>query len=1456
MKAKKLLSAAITVVMCLNLFAGTGFALEDQQTADASETSQVSGGSKLESPAGENGGSAESAAGVADYLLDAPKSVEAAWTICVYLCGSDLESKGTSASSDLVEMLESVQMNFKGSASFPENVNLLVMTGGASAWDPKGLAAGVADDEGLGYLKPRTDRVELFKITPKNGMVRLNDDLDSWIAKDARWSLTNNMANPDTAKIFGCYAIEKYPAEHMMFSFWDHGGAFILGCEKDENSKLKGDSQNLLSSADVNDIIDTFAKERRKKLDLVGFDACLMSGMEMAQVLSDSADYMLASEEVEPSSGWEYHWLYNIFREPAGGQTAADIGKEIIKLYPEGDSSHDGTCGGRDTIWNHAGETTLALTDLSKIGGLMDAFDDMAAAMAAFADNNALSDHCADLAYAISQSTGSAYQENLLDVYDFAQNVEKLYTDQNSSLYGHQNAGDHRECKALYNAAQEVSGCFTFNGEAEDVLLEGTKNNPIVYRGRGKQAARGGLSVFGPVLSSEDVDSDSKDILKVYDEVDILDEYSRFIETLNSKKREIGAFTGSMMVTSRVENNRLISTLRVRPRNAAVSVVDVNAQIAYTDLSTGSTYLLGETSIENANRKEMVFEQSFDDKWMALDGRFCTMNMQISDIGVAFTIPAYVKDGGKKLPALVKTKVVGSKDAGEGDTVFYILAQSYTVIPENTGEAEVANRTTILGTEPGQQNTLTFIPVLVRDGSQMGDPAGWTEVGTEVTADEEFLFPLTFKTLASGRNNLYEARFALTDIMGQTHLSSPEPFFVITNINDFSAMPIHPQVYEAGSPATPAVHLFFGNAELEEGVHFTVKYTGNDGIPTPGNPITATATITDIEAPSSTRTLDFIICTADDYDRVYMNWIADILKETAHVPGNEGTEIGGTGMLLDMVSPLDEYIVHAVLAEELQLEYDLCTAAERSFFTQDRLNAMRRHYSGATRNTTLTNNGVTLVGALRLMNAYGHLSLTDQPESGLKVTAGQPNAAQLAEWSVDGQFFTDALADARSRNGSVTIAQTYNPVFQVKESVNDLAWEIVAENLGEGETIETLTDAELTRRYEAAQAQIREAFGNVEYVQRPLRQTGESEDLRLVLKIAVPSGYYENTASLYRIDGTGYQKLGEKDRLHFVTENGVRYAVFETRELHEGCWYVMMAAPKPTDSGNSGSSGSSGSSNSGGGYSSTTYSITIPTVSGGTVTVSPKSASRGTTVTITATPASGYELISLTAVDSSGKVLKLTDKGSNQYTFTMPNGRVALQVVFQPVQPDAPETLWNNPFTDVSGNAWYYDAVRFVHENGLMNGYGSNTFAPDANLSRAMLAQILYNKEGRPAASGSVFPDVPPDAWYSAAVTWAAERGIVSGYGSGLFGPGNQITREQMAVMLWRYAGSPAPVNQTLSFSDADAAGGYARTALCWAVEQGIMRGNGGRLDPKGLATRAHTAQMLKNFIEGQTQTN
>lgn len=174
-------------------------------------------------------------------------------------------------------------------------------------------------------------------------------------------------------------------------------------------------------------------------------------------------------------------------------------------------------------------------------------------------------------------------------------------------------------------------------------------------------------------------------------------------------------------------------------------------------------------------------------------------------------------------------------------------------------------------------------------------------------------------------------------------------------------------------------------------------------------------------------------------------------------------------------------------------------------------------------------------------------------------------------------------------------------------------------------------------------------------------------------------------------------------------------------------------------------------------------------------------------------------------------------------------------------------------FADVASGFWYYDAVEFVSKAGLMNGVAPNKFDPDANLTRAMLTQILYNKEAKPAVSAaSVFTDVPAGTWYHDAVNWAAGASVVSGYGGGLFGPEDFITREQLATMLWRYAGSPVEAAQTLNFTDSGEVSGYALDAIRWAVGKRIINGmGGGLLAPQGLATRAQVAQMLKNYLEG-----
>ena len=178
-------------------------------------------------------------------------------------------------------------------------------------------------------------------------------------------------------------------------------------------------------------------------------------------------------------------------------------------------------------------------------------------------------------------------------------------------------------------------------------------------------------------------------------------------------------------------------------------------------------------------------------------------------------------------------------------------------------------------------------------------------------------------------------------------------------------------------------------------------------------------------------------------------------------------------------------------------------------------------------------------------------------------------------------------------------------------------------------------------------------------------------------------------------------------------------------------------------------------------------------------------------------------------------------------------------------------------FIDIDPNAWYHEALDYAIENGLMDGYGNDYFGPNDNLSRGMLAQILYTMENRPTVIGDMpFTDVADGKYYVDAIKWAQQNGIVGGYGGGLFGPDDPITREQLATILWRYAkykGYDVSVGEStniLSYEDAFTISEYAIPAIQWACGDGVMQGSDGYLDPKGSATRAHVAQMLKNFLE------
>lgn len=187
-----------------------------------------------------------------------------------------------------------------------------------------------------------------------------------------------------------------------------------------------------------------------------------------------------------------------------------------------------------------------------------------------------------------------------------------------------------------------------------------------------------------------------------------------------------------------------------------------------------------------------------------------------------------------------------------------------------------------------------------------------------------------------------------------------------------------------------------------------------------------------------------------------------------------------------------------------------------------------------------------------------------------------------------------------------------------------------------------------------------------------------------------------------------------------------------------------------------------------------------------------------------------------------------------------------------PPAPD-PDPLPADPtllFTDVNESAWYRDAVAYVTSAGLFQGASQTAFLPGGVMTRSMLATVLHRADGTPDGQLPGFDDVPREQYYTEAVGWAAQRGIITGYNSNSFGPYDPITREQLAVMLWRYDGCPVSSGTTLTFTDADRISDYAHDALGWAVNRGILSGRGGGiLDPKGQATRAEVAAVLMRYL-------
>lgn len=278
-----------------------------------------------------------------------------------------------------------------------------------------------------------------------------------------------------------------------------------------------------------------------------------------------------------------------------------------------------------------------------------------------------------------------------------------------------------------------------------------------------------------------------------------------------------------------------------------------------------------------------------------------------------------------------------------------------------------------------------------------------------------------------------------------------------------------------------------------------------------------------------------------------------------------------------------------------------------------------------------------------------------------------------------------------------------------------------------------------------------------------------------------------------------------------------------------------------------------------------TWSITYVT-DGGTINGEyPTTYTKGTvTVLPTDVTKDGYTFLGWFTAYSGGvqvKQIEATETGEKTFYArwqknVLPPPPITPGTPSAPVTPAKPAAPVGLPFADVSGSDWFYNDVRYVYEKGIMDGTGIDRFSPNAPLTRAMIVTILYRMAGSPSVSGSSdFTDVAAGKWFAKAVAWAAANGIVNGYGSGLFGPNDPVTREQLAAILYRYAVYGGMTAVTLEenlggFADTAQLSAYAIQAMNWAVGQGLINGSGSNLVPKAQATRAQVAAIIHRYLE------
>lgn len=707
-----------------------------------------------------------------------PKAQKADWAVCIYMCGTDLESGQGSATLDLLEMLM---------ADIPDNVKLMVMTGGTKTWDPSNMADAMVKGGFLkegAYIQPKSDETQLYEV----------DDDQMTLVKEYGSNL--NMGDAKTAAKFVQDCLTYAPAERMMLSFWNHGGGPISGVAFDEYT------DDSLSLQELKAVLSALQTARGgEKAELLGFDACLMNNLETASMLAPYADYMVASEEVEPGYGWDYSWLTELEKEYSDRDgiatlEAEEVGRAIVDHYAysmneEGD-------------WSQVKGETLALVDLSRMEALKTAFNEMAyklCKIVAEDETFAAVSRIAEKAQRMMNGTG------LIDLYDFARDVLPYVPEAQDVL--------------------DVLGASPGTDPAHYVGEVSGTNPAVLYRGTGLAHNESlGMAFFYPTARDEIDSSSGGTYTQFYRTFEISDFYTAYLMNVMVMSDKLRSFEGKLQASYDEKASHYV--MQVENPDDALSLKSVQYLNLYTELSGGKVkadYLLG-TNMVQEDWDKARFTEQFDGLWYTIGGTLCSMDMKRfegNDQWEAFTIPI-VAEGEDAVSQMTAYHSLQAEEAGE----FYVYIDSITAPSSAEDGSSGAPRTYT------PEGDFTFHTVLQKYDFNKQQVTGYTlSDAVTISPDAETgMYLLSDKMerqqLKSGQSAVYTGYFQATDLRNQTVLSDPCSYVLLENFaKDLTIQKIPAQTY-TGKPIKPRVRLLFlGEELLKEGVDYKVEYKNN-----------------------------------------------------------------------------------------------------------------------------------------------------------------------------------------------------------------------------------------------------------------------------------------------------------------------------------------------------------------------------------------------------------------------------------------------------------------------------------------------------------------------------------------------------------------------------------------------------------------------------------------------------